>query len=121
MTRPTRLLIASAVAAVGLAAPAMAETTNYTTSDFSFRFAIDSDRVGSDAGAREIYSDLRDAAHDACRREAPSAQRTVNTQCRADLVASVVAAAAEPALSRVFETSAEYARLQEKTTQVASR
>lgn len=121
MTSPTRLFIVSAVAAAAFAAPAMAETTTITTADVSMRFEYQKGAANTDAGAREVYRKLSNAASTACRHDSPSAMRFVDRTCKADVMAEVVRNIDAPALSQVFQSSSEYARLQDNATQIASR
>lgn len=121
MTRPTRLLIASAVVAAGLAAPAVAETSTITISDFSFRFAYDQADLTDAAGAKETYRLLSNAAASACRHESPSAMRFTDRDCKAEVMGHVVDRMNSANMTNMFQASSEYARLQDKATEIASR
>ena len=96
------LALAGTVMAAGvLAAPASAETDQFT-----FRFAFEPAQLATVDAARNVYAELRTDAHNACRYRAPSAIRSVSTQCREDLVASVVRGIDDPALNRIHDRAA---------------
>jgi UrcA family protein len=123
MTRPTRLLAASAIAAAAVAfsGVAAAETETITVSDFSFRFAYDKADLANPDVARETYRQLSVAAASACRHESPSAMRFVDRSCKAAVMSGVIDRMNSASMSNMFQASAEYARLQDKATEIASR
>lgn len=82
MIKPATILIASAL----LAAPAVGETNS-----FSFTFSFDRADLASNEGATRVQQQLDAAATRACRHEAPSAQRGVDSICRDQLIAAAVA------------------------------
>jgi UrcA family protein len=56
-----------------------------------FSYRVNETELANVQGAESVYRDLLAAANSTCRREAPSAMRTVNTDCRDDLVNAAVA------------------------------
>lgn len=108
-----KTLAASAVLALA-AAPAMAETAP-ASNDFSFAFRFQPSALTSIAGAQDVHANLNAAANAACRREAPSALRGVDADCKADLLDNAVARINSPNLSQVHGQSSRFARVQGQT------
>lgn len=101
---------AFALAASLIAAPAFAEGPD-NANDFSFAFRYQPTELSSRDGATVAHARLNDAARDACRRKAPSAQRTVDTVCKNDLVNRAVAGINNANLSEVHRSDARFAAL----------
>lgn len=106
MTNSYRTIRRGAVAvsllAIGSAAAPAALAQN---DEFTFRFAYDEARLQSDGEARQVYGELVQEAHEACRMRAPSAQRHVNSSCKADIVNSVVEGIGSDRLQRIQQAS----------------
>ncbi len=92
--------IALSLLTIGAAAPASAEKDQFT-----FRFTYDETRLQSDNEARQLYGELVQEAHHACRWRAPSAQRHVSRSCKAGIVASVVAGIGSERLERIQQAT----------------